>query len=53
MADSFQISSEGDHDLKTSQFITEKVFAALFKSLNDHQVFLEGIILQSNIVLAG
>ncbi|XP_043849268.1 fructose-bisphosphate aldolase A-like [Dromiciops gliroides] len=47
------ILSDGNHNLKQSQFITEKVLASVFKSLNDHHVFLEGTVLQPNMVIAG
>ncbi|XP_036612660.1 fructose-bisphosphate aldolase A-like [Trichosurus vulpecula] len=47
------ILSEGNHNLKQSQFITEKVLASVLKSLNDHHIFLEGTVLQPNMVVPG
>uniref|UniRef100_A0A4X2KYF7 Fructose-bisphosphate aldolase n=1 Tax=Vombatus ursinus TaxID=29139 RepID=A0A4X2KYF7_VOMUR len=47
------ILSEGSHNLKQSQFIVEKVFASVFKALNDHHIFLEGTVLQPNMVMPG
>ncbi|KAM9034327.1 fructose-bisphosphate aldolase A-like [Sarcophilus harrisii] len=47
------ILSEGSHDLNHSQFIAEKVLAAVYKSLNDHHIYLEGTVLQLNMVTAG
>ncbi|CAF0736372.1 unnamed protein product [Rotaria sordida] len=48
-----EVLSEGDHDLETCQYITEKVLAATYKALNEHHVFLEGTLLKPNMVTAG
>ncbi|XP_056664668.1 fructose-bisphosphate aldolase A-like [Monodelphis domestica] len=47
------ILTDGNHNLKQAQFITEKVLASVFKALSDHHIFLEGSILQVNMVLPG
>ena len=48
-----EILPDGDHDLATCQRITEKVLAACYKALSDHNVFLEGTLLKPNMVTAG
>lgn len=39
-----EILPDGEHDLETTQAVTEKVLAAVYKALSDHNVFLEGIL---------
>ena len=39
--------------METCQKATEKVLAAVFKALNDHNVYLEGILLKPNLVTPG
>ena len=41
---------DGDHDLETAMFITEKVLATVYKKLSEHHVFLEGTLLKPNMV---
>ncbi|CAN0370822.1 fructose-bisphosphate aldolase, non-muscle type [Lampetra fluviatilis] len=48
-----EILPDGDHDLKTCQYVTEKVLAATYKALSDHHVYLEGSLLKPNMVTAG
>jgi len=48
-----EILPDGEHDLETTQAITEKVLAACYKALSDHNVFLEGTLLKPNMVTAG
>ncbi|XP_063038713.1 fructose-bisphosphate aldolase A isoform X3 [Melospiza melodia melodia] len=48
-----EILPDGDHDLKTCQYVTEKVLAAVYKALSDHHVYLEGTLLKPNMVTAG
>jgi len=48
-----EILPDGDHDIVTCQKVTEKVLAAVYKALNDHNVFLEGTLLKPNMVTAG
>ena len=43
-----EILPDGEHDLETTQAITEKVLAAVYKALSDHNIFLEGILLINN-----
>ncbi|CAH2052481.1 unnamed protein product, partial [Iphiclides podalirius] len=44
---------DGDHDIVRTQKVTEVVLAAVYKSLNDHHVFLEGTLLKPNMVTPG
>ncbi|XP_063039107.1 fructose-bisphosphate aldolase A-like [Melospiza melodia melodia] len=48
-----EILPDGDHDLKTCQYVTKKVLAAVYKALSDHHVYLEGMLLKPNMVTAG
>ncbi|XP_063048704.1 aldolase a, fructose-bisphosphate, b isoform X2 [Engraulis encrasicolus] len=48
-----EILPDGDHDLKRTQYVTEKVLAACYKALSDHHVYLEGTLLKPNMVTAG
>jgi len=48
-----EILPDGDHDLETCQYITEKVLAAVYKALSDHHIYLEGTLLKLNMVTAG
>ena len=47
------ILPEGDHDIETYQKVTEKVIAAVYKALSDHNVFLEGTVLKPSMVYSG
>ncbi|XP_048838263.1 fructose-bisphosphate aldolase C-A [Brienomyrus brachyistius] len=48
-----EILPDGDHDLKRSQYVTEKVLTAMYKALSDHHVYLEGTLLKPNMVTPG
>jgi len=48
-----EILPDGDHDLATSQKITEQVLAFVYKALADHHVYLEGTLLKPNMVTHG
>ncbi|EDW66935.1 fructose-bisphosphate aldolase [Drosophila virilis] len=48
-----EVLVNGDHDLDRCQKVTEALLAAVFKSLNDHHIYLEGILLRPNMVTAG
>jgi len=48
-----EILPDGEHDLVTCQKVTEKVLAAVYKALSDHNVFLEGTLLKPNMVTPG
>ncbi|XP_033103920.1 fructose-bisphosphate aldolase, non-muscle type-like [Anneissia japonica] len=48
-----EVLTDGDHDLKRSQKVTEQVLAATYKALSDHHVYLEGTLLKPNMVLPG
>merc|ERR1711904_750661 len=43
----------GTHDIYYCQKMTEKVLAAQFKALSDHNVYLEGAVLKPNMVKNG
>ncbi|CAL5048621.1 unnamed protein product [Urochloa decumbens] len=48
-----EILTDGGHDIKACAAATERVLAAVFKSLNDHKVLLEGTLLKTNMVTPG
>uniref|UniRef100_A0A8C6TF50 Fructose-bisphosphate aldolase n=1 Tax=Neogobius melanostomus TaxID=47308 RepID=A0A8C6TF50_9GOBI len=48
-----EILPDGDHDLKRSQSVTEKVLAAVYKAMSEHYVYLEGTLLKPNMVTPG
>ena len=48
-----EILMDGTHDIEVSAAVTEKVLAAVFKSLSDHHVLLEGILLKPNMARSG
>ncbi len=48
-----EILPDGDHDLERCQKVTEKVLAAVYKALSDHNVYLEGTLLKPNMVTQG
>lgn len=43
----------GNHDIKACQEVTEQVLTRVFRALNNRHIFLEGIILKSNMVMPG
>jgi len=48
-----EILIDGDHDIRTSLRITERVLACVYKTLVDHHVYLEGTLLKPNMVTPG
>lgn len=48
-----EVLMDGEHDIKVSAAVTEKVWAYQFKHLAEHNVLLEGIILKPNMVRSG
>lgn len=44
---------DGDHSIEVCQRVTERVLLATFKALHDHNVFIEGILLKTNMVTPG
>ncbi|PUZ59997.1 hypothetical protein GQ55_4G087700 [Panicum hallii var. hallii] len=48
-----EILTDGGHDIKTCAAATERVLAAVYKSLNDHKVLLEGTLLKTNMITPG
>jgi len=45
--------TDGTHSIETSQKVTERVLAVVFKALSDNNVFLEGCLLKPNMVTPG
>lgn len=48
-----EVVPNGTHDINYCQKMTEKVLAAQFKALSDHNVYLEGAVLKPNMVKNG
>ena len=48
-----EVLMTGDHDLETSYEVTDATLKALFNSLDQHSVLLEGTILKASMVIAG
>lgn len=48
-----EVLPDGDHDVERTQKVTEKVLAAVYKALSDHNVYLEGSLLKPNMVTSG
>jgi len=48
-----EILIDGTHDLATSQKVTERVLSFVYKTLSDHDVYLEGTLLKPNMVTPG
>jgi fructose-bisphosphate aldolase class I len=48
-----EVLMDGDHDIETCAYYTEKVLAACYKSLSDYHVLLEGTLLKPNMVVSG
>ncbi|KAK3134073.1 hypothetical protein QOZ80_6AG0544690 [Eleusine coracana subsp. coracana] len=48
-----EILTDGAHDINACAAATERVLAALYKSLSDHKVLLEGTLLKTNMVTPG
>lgn len=48
-----EVLPDGNHNILYCQKVTEKILSELFKSLNDYNIFLEGMILKTNMVTPG
>jgi len=48
-----EVLCDGTHTLERCQEVTENVLAAVYKALNDHNVYIEGTLLKPNMVTAG
>jgi len=48
-----EVLMDGNHDIEDCAFISERVYSAVFKALNDHHVLLEGMLLKPNMVTQG
>lgn len=48
-----EVLMDGSHTIETAQLVTEKVIAACYKELSDHNVMLEGTLLKPNMVRSG
>jgi len=48
-----EVMLDGPHSIDKCAYVSERVWAAVIKALNDNHVFLEGSLLKPNMVLAG
>ncbi|KAG8461537.1 hypothetical protein KFE25_001141 [Diacronema lutheri] len=48
-----EVLMDGAHDIDMAQRVTEKVIAACYKELSDHNAYLEGTLLKPNMVRSG
>lgn len=48
-----EILNTGDHGINRAMEVCEEVLSILFRALNQHHVYLEGIILKPAMVLSG
>lgn len=48
-----EILTDGDHSIETCAAVTERVISQCVKSLHEHNVFFEGILLKPNMVTQG
>ena len=48
-----EILMDGDHNIETTAAVQEKVLAAVYKALNDNNVFLEGTLLKPSMTVPG
>lgn len=48
-----EILGDGDHSIEVCQKVTERVLSAVFKALQDQNVFFEGCLLKPNMVTPG
>merc|ERR1712121_466457 len=48
-----EVLMDGSHNLERAQKATEATLSFTYKALQDHHVFLEGTLLEPNMVLAG
>jgi len=48
-----EVLMDGEHDIETCAYYTEKVLAACYKALSDYHVLLEGTLLKPNMVVSG
>lgn len=48
-----EILIDGKHDIQTCAAVSERVFSAVQKALNDHNILLEGCLLKPNMVTPG
>lgn len=44
---------DGDHNIERTAAVQEKVLAAVYKALNDNNVFLEGTLLKPSLTVPG
>lgn len=48
-----ELLSDGDHDLESCMAATEKTLACVCKALRDCRVYLEGMLVETNMILPG
>ncbi len=48
-----EVLMDGDHDIERCEAVTDRVLDAVFHQLFAHRIYLEGIVLKPNMVIAG
>jgi fructose-bisphosphate aldolase, class I len=48
-----EILMDGDHNIEKTAYVQEKVLGAVYKALNDNNVFLEGSLLKPSMTVPG
>jgi fructose-bisphosphate aldolase class I len=48
-----EVLMDGNHTIERCEVVTDVVLEEVFKALNDHKVYLEGIVLKPNMVIPG
>ncbi len=48
-----EVLMDGDHDIARCEAVTDRVLDAVFHQLFAHRIYLEGIVLKPNMVIAG
>jgi len=48
-----EILMDGDHSIERCALVSEKVFGAVVKALNDQNILLEGCLLKPNMIIQG
>lgn len=48
-----EVLMDGDHDIETCEWVTDRTLRRVFSDLRDHRVDLEGMVLKPNMVISG
>lgn len=48
-----EVLMDGDHDIETCEWVTDRTLQRVFSDLRDHRVDLEGMVLKPNMVISG